>query len=143
MNSAHLLRGMLSEKDLMPRKYQNPKLETRVDVGQPFYFVRVTVPRITENGNKRKREVRILGYVGAITKKEALKRRAEVLEIVNAGRVLIQSQMRFKDVVKRFLDIRVPQLGIATQNKYRTQIHEPHSAGVRRDAHVRYRSAGG
>jgi len=42
--------------------------------------------------------------------------------VVNAGRVLVQSQIYFRDVAKRFLAIRVPQLGIATQNKYRTQI---------------------
>jgi len=36
--------------------------------------------------------------------------------------VLARSQIRFKDVARRFLDIRVPQLGVATQDKYRTQI---------------------
>jgi len=106
----------------MPRKYQNAKLEIRNDVKRPYYFVRITVPKITEAGRKLKREARILGFVDEISTKAAKQRRAEVLEIVNAGRVLIQSQIHFKDIAKRFLDVRVPQLGFATQNKYRTQI---------------------
>ncbi|HZW05341.1 MAG TPA: site-specific integrase [Candidatus Nitrosotalea sp.] len=117
-----ILRGILSEDDLMPRRYQNAKLEIRRDVARPFYFVRVTVPKITQEGRRRKREVRILGYVDEVSIKEARKLRAAVLEVVNAGRVLVQSQMHFKQVAQRFLDIRVPQLGFATQNKYRTQI---------------------
>lgn len=106
----------------MPRKYQNAKLDVRLDVSRPYYFVWVTVPRITENGRVKSRERRQLGFVDEISKKEAMKRRAEVLETVNAGRVLVASQVRFKDLAQRFLDVRVPQLGFATQNKYRTQI---------------------
>jgi integrase len=106
----------------MPRKYQNPKLEERHDAARPFYFIRVSVPNITAGGRILKREKRTLGYIDEISKKEALKRRAEVLEVVNAGRVLLQSQIRFKDLAKRFLDVRVPQLGIAAQKKYKTQI---------------------
>ena len=48
--------------------------------------------------------------------------RGKVLEIVNQGRVLVQAEVRFREVVKRFLDVRVPQLGVATQSKYKTQI---------------------
>lgn len=106
----------------MPRKYQNPKLEIRRDVMRPYYFIRVTVPRITEGGRKTKREARILGFVDEISLKQVKHLRAEVLEVVNACRALVQSQIRFKDMARRFLDVRVPQLGFATQNKYRTQI---------------------
>lgn len=127
MNMAHANLGMIrlildGGIEGMPRKYQNPKLEIRSDVKRPYYFCRVTVPKITEAGRVGKREPRALGFVDEITKKEALQRRAELLEIVNAGRVLVQSQIRFSEVVRRFLDIRVPQLGQATQDKYRTQI---------------------
>lgn len=120
----HIIRGILSDKEDMPRKYQNPKLEKRTDVARPFYFIRISVVKITESGRKRKREVRFIGYVDKISAKEANRIRAEVLEVVNEGRALIQSQMRFKDVAKRFLDIRVPQLGFATQKKYKTQIEK-------------------
>jgi len=94
-------------------------LEIRRDVEGPYYFVRVTLPVITEAGRGLKRERRILGFLDDTTVKQA---KQELLEIVNAGRVLTQSQIRFKDVARRFLDVRVPQLGFVTQNKYRTQI---------------------
>jgi integrase len=48
--------------------------------------------------------------------------RAKVLKLFNQGRVLIQAEMRFRNVSKRFLDLRVPQLGVAAQSRYRTQI---------------------
>lgn len=119
-----IIRGILSEQEDMPRKYQNPKLEKRTDVARPFYFIRVSVVKITDQGRKRKREVRFLGYVDKVSVKEASKTRAEVLEVVNEGRSLVQSQMRFKDIAKRFLDVRVPLLGVATQKKYKTQIEK-------------------
>ncbi|MCL5744395.1 MAG: site-specific integrase [Acidobacteria bacterium] len=118
-----IIRGILDgTEEAMPRKYQNPKLEIRRDVKRPYYFVRVTVPKITEQGRLLRREPRILGFVDEISAKQARQRRAEVLEVVNAGRVLVQSQIRFKDIARRFLDVRVPQLGFATQNKYCGQI---------------------
>ena len=106
----------------MPRRYQNPKLEVRRDVARPFYFIRVTVPKITSEGRRRKRDVRVLGYLDEISSKEALKRRAVELDAVNAGRIVVQAQIRFGDLARRFVDLRVPQLGVATQAKYRIQI---------------------
>ena len=115
-------RATRGSEDGMPRKYQNPKVEIRRDVERPYYFVRVSVPVVTDAGRRLKRERRNLGFVDDTTVKQAKQRRAELLEVVNAGRVLVQSQIKFKDIARRFLDIRVPQLGFATQNKYRTQI---------------------
>ena len=118
-----IIRGILRGEDpLMPKKYQNPTLETRTDVSRPFYFIRVAIPKMTEDGPKRRRVVRILGFVNEISKKEAMLRRSRELDAVNAGRVVVQCQIRFSDIVKRYLDIRVPQLGVASQNKHRTQI---------------------
>lgn len=108
----------------MPKRFQNGKLETRRDVARPYYFIRVSVPNIKDMSGKQKpkREARILGLCDQITKKQAMALRAEVLEFVNAGRMVVQSQIVFAEVAKRYLEIRVPQLGTATQAKYRTQI---------------------
>jgi hypothetical protein len=119
-----IIRGILGREDAMPRKYQNAKLEIRKDVKRPYYFVRVAVPVITEAGRRLKRQRKNLGFVAEVSSKQAKQERAKLLEVVNAGRVLIQSQIRFKDIARRFLDVRVPQLGFATQNKYRTQIEK-------------------
>jgi hypothetical protein len=59
--SLDIIRSILDGSgDAMPRKYQNPKLEIRRDVKRPYYFIRVTVPRITDEGRQPKREARIL-----------------------------------------------------------------------------------
>lgn len=115
--SGSLLRKLLSND--MPRKYQNPTLETRKDVDRPFYFIRVTVPG---PDGKRRRVPKNLGYCDQITKKEAMKRRSEALDLVNAGKVLAQTQIRFKDLVEQFKAARLPQLGAGTQDRYISQI---------------------
>lgn len=111
-------------EDAMPRKYQNPKLEIREDVARPYYFVRVTVPIFSETGRRLQRQRRNLGFVDETTAKQAKEERAKLIEVVNAGRILIQSQIRFRDIARRFVDVRMPQLGFATQQKYRTQIEK-------------------
>jgi len=107
----------------MPRKFQNPKLEIRRDVKRPYYFIRVSIPTITDAGRKSKRTTRILGFVDEITKKEAMKARAKALELVNQGRILVTSQIKFADVCRRFLEVRLPQLGVGAQSRYRSQIN--------------------
>jgi integrase len=125
VSRAHLIRVILgSTEENVPKKYQNPKLELREDGNRPYYCIRVSVPsrKHVDGGKKKSRERRILGFADEITKKQAMQLRAELLEVINAGRLLVQSQYKFKEVAKRFLDVRLPQLGVATQAKYRCQI---------------------
>ncbi len=107
----------------MPRKYQNGKLEVRRDVARPYYFVRVTRPVIRPDGARAKqRKAEPLGFLDQINKNKAMELRAKVLEEVNAHRMLAQTNMLFRDVAKRFVDVRVPQLGVAVQQRYPSQI---------------------
>ena len=74
-------------------------------------------------GERRKvREEHKLGFVDEIGRKRAMQLRAEVLETINAGRFVVQSQIRFRDLTKRFVEVRLGQLGVATQAQYRSQI---------------------
>ena len=98
----------------MPRKYQNPKLQIRRDVERPFYFIRYSA--------KGRRRVQLIGFVDDMTAKEANKRRAAFLEVINAGRLLLQADLKFRQVCEQFLAVRVPQLAFATQNNYRSYI---------------------
>lgn len=118
-----LIRGMLSslEADL-PRKFQNAKLEVRSDVKRPFYFVRVTVPILTAEGRQKKRAPQILGFVDEISRKEAMKLRAAVLEAVNQNRMIAQAQLSFDDLAERFISAEVPNLGPAAAARYEGQI---------------------
>jgi hypothetical protein len=43
-----MIRAILAGEDGMPSKYQNPKLDIRRDVERAYYFIRISVPRITE-----------------------------------------------------------------------------------------------
>lgn len=108
----------------MPRKYQNGKLLVRKDVARPYYFVQVTeVDTDPETGSRKKfRRQKQLGFKDEIARDEAMRRRAELLENINAHRNVAQSVVTFEYATKRFLQTRVPQLGFATQKKYNTQI---------------------
>src|SRR5450631_1049683 len=71
--------------DDMPRKYQNGKLQIRSNVARKYYYVRVSVPKIAESGERKPiREAKVLGFCDEISLKEAKRRRAELLEAVNA-----------------------------------------------------------
>lgn len=120
-----IMRGILQGEDaLMPKKYQNGKLEIRKDVERPYYFVRASVVRIDRVSGERKkaRQEHKIGFVDEISRKQAMKLRSQVLETVNSGRFVAQSQMLFRDMAQRFMDLRVPQLGVAVQQRYPSQI---------------------
>lgn len=108
----------------MPRKYQNGKLMTRTDVERPYYFIFVTIPRLNpETGLRELTRVRkILGFKDDLTNKQAMELRAAQLEEVNRHRTIAQSMARFESVARRFLEIRVPQLGAATGPRYKSLI---------------------
>lgn len=107
----------------MPKKrYQDGALEIRHDVTRPYYFVRYSVPEQTPDGLKNKRRAKILGYVDETTEKKAEKARAKFLDQLNDGRLVAQATVRFRDLVKKFVATRVPQLGSAAQDRYRNQI---------------------
>ena len=104
------------------QRYQDPKIQTRTDVSRPFYFIRPFVPVIAADRVERKQKSMPLGFCDEISMREAKARKQQVMATVNAGKFVLQSQLPFSEVVQIFLDARVPQLGAATQAKYRTHI---------------------
>jgi integrase len=104
------------------QRWQDPKIETRKDVGRPFYFIRPFVPVVTPEGIVRKQKSIPLGFCDELSKRKAESKKQEVMATVNQGRFILQSQIPFKEIMTRFLDIRLPQLGAATRAKYRTHI---------------------
>lgn len=104
----------------MPTKFTNAKLEIRRDVKRPYYFVRVPVN--SPNGKRTPRRRYLLGFVDEISKKEAMKRRADVLSSANSGRMVVHAQIRFGELVAHFREARLPQFGTGTAARYRSQI---------------------
>src|SRR5215472_13148530 len=108
--------------DGMPRRYQNPKLEIRSDVQRPYYFVRLTLPG---PDGKRRRVAKMLAFCDQVSQKEAQKLRAEALEVANAGKLLLQAKIKFKDLAKQYKEARMPQFSVATQ-KWQTSLIDNH-----------------
>ena len=104
------------------QRYQDPKILTRADVSRPFYYILASVPVVTSEGLRRKRQPFHLGFCDEITMKKAKGRKQEILAPINAGRFLIQSQIPIRNVAQKFEDVRIPQLGAATQAKYRAHL---------------------
>jgi len=104
------------------QRFQDPKILTRRDVKRPFYYIQPYVPVFTPDGMVRKRQNIQLGFCDEMTVRQAKARKEQIMATVNAGRFVIQSQIQFGDLVKRFLDVHVPTLGPETQNDYRNKI---------------------
>jgi len=104
----------------MNQRYQDPKILKRSDVKRPFYYVLASVPVVTAKGLKRKRQSFFLGFCDETTLGKAKAQKQQILAPINAGKSIIQSQIRFGDLAEKFEDARIPQLGSATQAKYRT-----------------------
>lgn len=104
------------------QRYQDPKIQTRVDVKKPFYFIRPYVPQLTAGGVERKKHSIPLGYCDDISMREAKSRKQQIMATINAGKFVIQSQIPFREVCQRFLDSYVPTLGSAARERYPLQI---------------------
>lgn len=122
VNAVRIIGSVLSDNDGMPKKYQNPALEVRRDCARPYYFIRVSVPRPTPKGFKKRRERQHIGFLDEMTKKQAMKDRAQILEAVNSHRLVLQSQIYFSEIVSRFQESRLPQFGAGTAARYESQI---------------------
>ena len=104
------------------QRYQDPKILTRVDVKRPFYYILASVPVVTAEGLRRKRQPFHIGFCDEITMKQAKARKQQIMAPINAGRFMVQSQIPFRDLAKKFEEARIPQLGAATQDKYRAHL---------------------
>ena len=88
------------------QRYQDPKILTRTDVGRPFYYMLAAVPIVTPEGIKRKRQFFQLGFCDEVTMKVAKARKQQILAPINARRCLIQSQIQFRELARKFEGVR-------------------------------------
>jgi integrase len=122
--SPDIIRSILDRSEnVMPgQRYQDPKIQTRGDVKRPFYFIRPYVPHLTTTGIERKKHSIPLGFLDEITVREAKARKEQIMATVNVGKFVIQSQLSFREVCRRFLETYAPTLGAAAQERYPIQI---------------------
>ena len=103
--------------DEMPKRYQDPKLEKREDVANPYWFIRVRLKK-----GEPRRPLK-LGFCNEMNQKAAMKERGDVLRGVNSGLLVAQSRLKFKEVVAQYRASRVPRLGAAAKARYTSIIN--------------------
>src|ERR1017187_9580155 len=81
------------EDAMAKQRYQDPKILTRVDVKRPFYYILASVPVVTAEGLRRKRQPFHIGFCDEITMKQAKARKQQIMAPINAGRFMVQSQI--------------------------------------------------
>ncbi len=104
------------------KRWQDPPIETRHDVPRPYYFIRPYIPQPGTAGLERRRKRIPLGYCDEITMRKAQQRKQEIMGPINQGKFLLQAQIHFRELVEKYLEARLPKLGLATRNKYAIHI---------------------
>jgi Phage integrase, N-terminal SAM-like domain len=110
------------EEFMRGQRWQDPKIQVRSDVSRPFYFIRPFVPVATAEGIVRRQKSIPLGFCDEMSMRKAQSKKQEVMATINQGRFMLQAQVTFSQITKRFLEVRIPQLAASTQAKYRTHI---------------------
>lgn len=112
----------LLESDEVVMRYQDPKLEVHGSK-KKVWRIRPYIPVVTPEGKVERRRVPIvLGFCSEMSRDKAKAAKVEALATVNAGRAVISSQITFKHLIKRFREVRVPQLSVSTQGKYTSHL---------------------
>jgi integrase len=115
-----IIQGIL--EDSFMKRWQNPPIETRVDVPRPYYFIRPYVPRPASAGLDRVRKRIPLGYCDEITMRQANERKQEIMVPINQGKFILQAQIRFHDLLAKYQEARLPKFASTTRTKYETHI---------------------
>jgi integrase len=109
------------------RRYQKPSVLKTVGKKPSWYFrARVdTIVEVDETGKKlaRPEDRYYLGYCDEMTKQEAKEKRDTLLsEVINKPQVAITSQVKFKEVLKVYLDSHLSELRETTQKAQKSTI---------------------
>lgn len=111
-----ILRSLLQEGSFDVR-YQDPQIETQGDPRR-WYEIRPYVPVLAGGRLVRRRKRIRLGWCDEMTLRQAKAEKQNIMATLNCGRAVVQSQIRLKDLVKKFEDARLPQLSSGTAEKY-------------------------
>jgi integrase len=122
--SGSRLSSVLEDKNLARRRFQSPSVLQRTGKQGPEWFVRyrVDVIRKGEDGkpamDRREKHV-YLGLVKDMSKRQAERKRDELLREVNGQVYQIQSHIPWPDFCAIFRERHLPKLAVPTQNTYK------------------------
>lgn len=115
-----IIRGILDDSPMI--RYQDPAIE--ISAGKrPYYFVRAYVMTVEGNSASAVRRRLRLGYVSDFKTQYELKQAKQaVMAQINQGKFVIQAQIPFAGILKRYQEVHIPTLGEAVQGDYRQKI---------------------
>lgn len=132
--SLSIIRALLETKTLMKR-WQDPPIKVRDDVPRPYYYIRPYIPEPGSAGLVRKARRISLGFCDETTKRQAEAKKQEIMAPINAGKFILQAQIRFADLAEKYREARMANLpspemttstrvglGSATRAKYETHL---------------------
>jgi hypothetical protein len=97
---------------------QQPRIELRKDVPRPFWRLRLFLP--TPSGLKRRNFN--LGFRDETSRKEANKKRMEILAKANRGELCDSGGMTFRELTEKFAELRLPMLKASTRDFYKRRL---------------------
>lgn len=107
----------------MTKRWQDPAIEIRADVKRPYYFIRPYIPVPGAEGMDRKQKPIRLAFVDEKpTERKLMALKQEAMAAVNQGKFLLQAQVRFRDLVRKYREARLPKLEPATRERYESHL---------------------
>jgi integrase len=106
-------------------RIQDPAIE-RVGRRRPYFRIRITKPVVNKECElSRQRVSEFLGFCDETTLSVAKQRKQMILAALNCGPIVVQSQLPFPELVKRYKEVRLPQLTSTTrsQQEYHIRNH--------------------
>jgi integrase len=105
--------------DNVPReRFQDPTIEQNKNGS---YYIRPWVDVITTKGIARRKKTMVLGP-STLKHREVLAAKKRVMETINRASYVIQSQIRFSDLLDEYKERHCKRIGVCAQNKYASLI---------------------
>lgn len=99
------------------REFQMPSVLKR-DGPRPYWYIRYRRKVLAgKNEIRREEKWHRLGYCDEMTKREALRRREEIMQVINREVYTIRSQVRFGDVAEMYREHHIPTLAPGGKSK--------------------------
>lgn len=99
-------------------RYQDPKLEKH-GKQKPHWRIRPFQAKLQPDGTVQRKRVSIkLGQCAEMSRQDALREKQKAMATINAGRIVVQAQLPFPAVLKKYRAAHIPTLEKSTQAKY-------------------------
>jgi integrase len=110
---------ILSRIGEIEMRFQDPRVEKHGN----HWRIRPVVPVVHDDGTVTRRQVSYrLGAIAEMTLSQAKQQKQEIMTTINAGKVVVQAQVRFGILLEKFDTVAIPLLAHSTRSTYRSHI---------------------